>query len=79
VINGAAPRKMMIVATLRGGPGASTSMKGGRSTAMRSRSTQTNAPSACGVPRNNNKTFPLAFTDAGVKATKEHELKLEPK
>src|SRR5579864_5287116 len=27
----------------------------------------------------NNKTFPLAFTDAGVQATKAHELRLEPK
>ncbi|HEY1939380.1 MAG TPA: penicillin acylase family protein [Candidatus Angelobacter sp.] len=27
----------------------------------------------------NNKTFPLAFTDAGVQAAKEHELRLEPK
>jgi penicillin amidase len=27
----------------------------------------------------NNKTFPLAFTDAGVQAAKAHELRLEPK
>jgi penicillin G amidase len=27
----------------------------------------------------NNKTFPLAFTDAGVQATKMHQLRLEPK
>jgi hypothetical protein len=26
----------------------------------------------------NNKTFPLAFTDAGVQAAKAHELRLEP-
>jgi hypothetical protein len=26
----------------------------------------------------NNKTLPLAFTDAGVQATKAHELRLEP-
>jgi penicillin amidase len=27
----------------------------------------------------NNKTFPLAFSDAAVQATKAHELRLEPK
>jgi penicillin G amidase len=27
----------------------------------------------------NNKTFPLAFSDAGVQASKMHELRLEPK
>jgi penicillin amidase len=29
--------------------------------------------------RYNNKTFPLAFTDAGVQAAKAHELRLKPK
>jgi hypothetical protein len=55
----------MIAAIRQDGPRASTSTKGVCSTAMKSRSTQTNAPFASGVPKNNNKTFPLAITDAG--------------